>query len=68
MKKWQVENQTKNGDLIKVLLENRGIKPKAEIEKFLNSELSEVTTAAVKIDNQDLKKALARIKKAIKNK
>lgn len=68
MKKWQIENKTKNGDLIKMLLENRGIKTKAEIERFLNPKLSEVTTQAVKISSQGLKKALTRIIKAIKNK
>jgi len=68
MKKWQIENQTKVKDLVKVLLENRGIKTKAEIERFLNPKLAEVTPKAVKINAPQLKKALSRIKKAIKAK
>jgi len=58
MKKWQIENQTKVKDLVKVLLENRGIKTKAEIERFLNPKLAEVTPKAVKINAPQLKKAV----------
>jgi single-stranded-DNA-specific exonuclease len=75
MKKWQVESELriKNQelriqDLIKILLRNRGIKSKEEIDSFLNPKLSKVTPAAVKINAQGLKKALQRIQKAIKNK
>jgi single-stranded-DNA-specific exonuclease len=68
MKKWQVQNKSKVEDLVAILLENRGIKTKQEREVFLNPKLSSVTTKAVKINDQGLKKALARIKKAIKNK
>ena len=74
MKKWQVESELriKNQelriqDLIKILLRNRGIKSKEEIDSFLNPKLSKVTPAAVKINAQGLKKALQRIQKAIKN-
>ena len=75
MKKWQIENKhkisnvkLKGEDLIGILLENRGIIKKTDVEKFLHPQLSEVTTRVVKIDANDLKKALARIKQAIKNK
>src|ERR1035437_5195746 len=75
MKKWQIENKhkisnvkLKDEDLIKILLENRGIKTKQDVEKFLHPKLSEVTAKAVKIDANGLKKALARIKQAIESK
>jgi single-stranded-DNA-specific exonuclease len=75
MKKWQIENKhkisnvkLKDEDLIKILLKNRGIKTKQDVENFLHPKLEEVTTKAVKIDANGLKKALARIKQAIKNK
>jgi len=75
MKKWQIESEfrIKNQelriqDLIKILLKNRGIKTKVEAEKFLYPKLSEVTPQAVKINAVQLKKALQRIQKAIKNK
>jgi single-stranded-DNA-specific exonuclease len=75
MKKWQIENKhkisnvkLKDEDLIKILLENRGIKTKQDVEKFLHPQLSEVTAKAVKIDANGLKKALARIKQAIESK
>jgi single-stranded-DNA-specific exonuclease len=68
MKKWQLENTFKAKDLVSILLENRGIKTKKARESFLHPNLSEVTTQAVGINNLQLKKALARIKIAIKNK
>jgi single-stranded-DNA-specific exonuclease len=68
MKKWQVENTSEVKYLVSILLENRGIKTKQEKEAFLNPKLSSVTTKAVKINDQGLKKALSRIKKAIKDK
>src|ERR1035437_10522952 len=66
MKKWQLESEIKNGDIISALLKNRGITTKKEIEDFLNPQLSKVTTESVKINGSQLKNALARIKKAIK--
>jgi single-stranded-DNA-specific exonuclease len=68
MKKWQVENTSKAKDLVSILLENRGIKTKKAKESFLRPNLAQVSTQAVKINNLQLKKALVRIKKAIKNK
>ncbi|MBI2614040.1 MAG: single-stranded-DNA-specific exonuclease RecJ [Candidatus Levybacteria bacterium] len=70
--KYQISNlksQISNPkDLIKILLANRGIKTKKEIEDFLNPKLVKVTAKSVGIDTQQLKKTVARIKKAIKNK
>jgi single-stranded-DNA-specific exonuclease len=72
MKKWQVENKLKIVDpklqLVKILLENRNIKTKKEIAGFLNPKLSEVTPESVGINGRELKKALSKIKKAIKEK
>jgi single-stranded-DNA-specific exonuclease len=75
MKKWLVETKLKAqssrfkvDDLINVLLQNRGIKTKKEIKNFLDPKLSDVTTQSVKIDEGQLEKAIARIKKAIRNK
>ncbi|OGH03123.1 MAG: single-stranded-DNA-specific exonuclease RecJ [Candidatus Levybacteria bacterium RIFCSPHIGHO2_01_FULL_37_17] len=75
MKKWnllhQVESQNskvKNDDILDILLENRGIKTKKEKENFLTPKFKEVTIASVEIDKKHLKKATARIKKAINNK
>ncbi|MBI4089587.1 MAG: single-stranded-DNA-specific exonuclease RecJ [Candidatus Levybacteria bacterium] len=55
-------------DLIKVLLKNRGIKTKKEKEEFLNPTLENVTVKSVGIDTKNLKKAVDRIRIAIKNK
>src|ERR1035437_7694439 len=75
MKKWETVNnlKIKNGELkidevIKALLENRGIKTKKETEDFLNPKLSEVTIKSVRINALQVKKSIDRIKKAIKNK
>ncbi len=69
MKKWQLENNQKinsEEDLIKVLLENRGIKTKKEIDAFLNPNLSDISKVSVNIDKANLNKSLKRIEKAIK--
>jgi len=72
MKNWEIRNRLKikdSGfkidDLIKILLENRGLKSKKEIDAFLHPDLSEVTPKNVDIDLAQLKKALSRIEKAI---
>lgn len=62
------ENNFKIDDLIKILLENRGVKTKKEVEEFLNSKLEDVTLKSVEIDKKQLTKAIARIELAIKNK
>lgn len=58
--------QTKN--LIKTLLKNRGLKTEKEIDEFLNPKLENVTVENVGIDEKQLKKAVDRIQRAIKNK
>lgn len=75
-KKWQILNksrnnksQIKNEDIIQILLENRGLNIKREIENFLHpSEPYTLTARDTKIDAAALRKALSRIIKAIKNK
>ncbi|MEK7502342.1 MAG: single-stranded-DNA-specific exonuclease RecJ, partial [Patescibacteria group bacterium] len=52
----------------KVLLANRGIKTKKEIEEFLNPRLENVTVESVGIYKKQLKKAIVRIESAIKKK
>lgn len=54
------------GKIIKVLLENRGLTTKKDIEKFLHSNLKEVTIESVRIDKKQVEKAVKRIKTAIK--
>lgn len=73
MKKWQVEGKLKIKDLgfktesiIKLLLENRKIKTKKEIDDFLNPELSEISINNLKLNKSEIDKSIVRIKKAIK--
>lgn len=66
--KFKIKNNYEIKTLIKILLKNRGIKIEREIEEFLNPRLEKVTVKSVGIDSKQLKKAIARIKKAIKNK
>ena len=71
MKNWNILNSTKQAKvdkIIDILLENRGIVTKTEKVKFLNPSLSELTIDSVGIDKKELKKAITRIKKAIKEK
>lgn len=71
MKKWQVENNIKiknSQDLIKIILANRGINKKNDIENFLNPKLSQITISSLKLNSTQLNKALSRIDKAIKEK
>ncbi len=65
LQKGAVKNQK---ELLKILLENRNIKTKKEIDYFLNPKLSDVTAVSVGIDRKQLKLAFYRIKKAIKEK
>jgi single-stranded-DNA-specific exonuclease len=70
--KWQIINQKnifQTEEIIKILLKNRGLKNKKEIEDFLNPKKpQDLTVAQVGISPAQLKKAILRIKKAIKNK
>lgn len=68
MKKWKILSESGMKDIRKTLLENRGIKTKKEAEEFLNPKLSKVTAESVGINKIELKKAINRIKTAIKNK
>jgi len=75
MKKWETlakvkseKSKVKSEDVVRILLENRGITGKKEREDFLNPKLSEVTIKSVKISASQVKKSVVRIKKAIKNK
>ena len=75
MKKWETQNNFQFSifnfqlsRLIQILLENRGIKMKKEIEEFLHPKLENVTVKTVGIDKNQLEKAIKRIKKAITNK
>ena len=79
MKKWKILNKsqisalpagrpnhkTQINKVIKILLENRGIKTGKEIKEFLNPKLSDVTAPSVGIDKKQLKKTVERINKAI---
>ncbi len=55
-------------EIIKVLLNNRGLRNKKEIDNFLNPKLSELTIESVGIDRKEVEKSIKRIKLAIKNK
>jgi len=68
MKKWKILNKGQISEIIKTLLGNRGIKTKKEIEEFLTPKLDRVTIESVGIDKKQTKKAIARIKLAIKDK
>jgi len=57
-----------NEDIIRIILKNRKIRTKKEIEEFLNPQLGKVTAKSVGIDSRQLKKAIGRIGQAIKNK
>ncbi len=73
MKKWKILNKLKVKNeklkvdgLIKILLENRRIKTKKEVDEFLNPKLSNRTINNLEIDPKQLRKAVLRIKDAIK--
>lgn len=74
MKKWVISNSSKINSIvasdaiegvIKILLENRGLKSQKEINEFLNPSLDDLTLQNVKLDEKELNKAKVRIKKAI---
>jgi single-stranded-DNA-specific exonuclease len=75
--KWQIlskkrkkqKGEYKAGEIIKILLANRGLKTKKEIEEFLTPKKPEdLTTKDVGLDSKQLKKTADRIKKAIRKK
>ncbi len=74
-KKWQIlhELRIENGELrneklIDLLLENRGMIKRKDIDEFLRPKLEDVTPKSVGIDEKQLQKALKRIKKAVDEK
>ncbi|MBU2460497.1 single-stranded-DNA-specific exonuclease RecJ [Patescibacteria group bacterium] len=67
-KKWKILSEKKE-DILQALLSNRGLTTKKDIENFLHPENPlEFIAKDVGIDSQVLKKAIARIRKAIKDK
>ena len=75
MKRWKTVNKLKVksekfkvDEVIDILLKNRGLKTKREIDEFLNPKLENIITKHVGIDNKQLQKAIGRMQKAIKNK
>jgi len=74
--RWRILNKIQNSkfkiqneEIIKILLENRGLKTKKEQEEFLHPpKPQDLTTKEVGISSVNLKKAIARIKEAIKTK
>lgn len=75
MKKWDLQNNIKfdtekfdSERLIEVLLENRGLKSKKEVEKFLNPQIEDLDISLLGIYKTDLSKTLKRIKSAIEKK
>ncbi|MEK9176390.1 MAG: single-stranded-DNA-specific exonuclease RecJ [Patescibacteria group bacterium] len=71
MKKIKILSELKKFDeeqLLKLLLENRGINSKKEIKEFLNPKLESLTVKNLGIDKKSLLRSLARIKTAIEKK
>ncbi len=77
MKKWVILNKSKISHLksqksidkiLDILLKNRGIKTKKEVDGFLSPKLETVTIKNVEINPKDLDKTLKRIKIAIEEK
>ena len=72
--KWQVINKDgkKNltsKDIVKILLRNRGIKTAQQEKEFLNpSDPAKITLRKLKISEAQVKKTIARLKQAYKNK
>ena len=75
MKKWEILQNSKFkiqnskfDELIQLLLHNRGIKTKKDVEDFLHPDLGKVTPDNVGIDLKHLKKTLKRLKKVFDKK
>jgi single-stranded-DNA-specific exonuclease len=63
------KSKIQNEEVIRILLENRGLKTRKEQEEFLHPpKPQDLTAKEVGISSVELKKAIARIKKAIKTK
>jgi single-stranded-DNA-specific exonuclease len=70
LKKFQIpKSKIQNEEVIKIVLENRGLKTERQQEEFLHPPRpQDLTTKEVGISSVELKKAIFRIKKAIKGK
>ncbi len=69
MKKWEILGKLENDDVIPVLLHNRGLKTKKDIENFLHPPNPySLKPSDVEINKSSLTLAANRIKRAIKNK
>lgn len=67
--KWKILKKRKVGEIIKILLENRGLKTKKQQQEFLNpKDPYKLTTKEVGVSPVQITKAVKRIKKAIKKK
>jgi len=70
--KWKILNKQPIKDkdqLLKILLKNRGLKTKKEIDEFLNpKKIKDLTAKDLGLSTVEIKKAIKRIKTAIKNK
>ncbi len=74
MKKWEIKHNVKwqktddqYTGLINILLENRGIKTKEDIEEFLHPNINKVTSEYVGLDHIELNKTLQRLQSAFDN-
>lgn len=73
MKNWKTINGTSHvsrrnmEEIIKILLENRGIKTRKQINEFLSPSLDSVTVHSAEIDSLEISKTVKRIKEAVKN-
>ena len=59
------DGQANPKSIIRIILNNRGLKTKKEIDEFLKPDLKKITVASVGIDKKHLKKTIKRIKRAI---
>lgn len=74
MNKWKILDESRNSsnnsgddEIISIILKNRGLKTKEQIEEFLHPELSRINRKILGISNSGLLKALKRIETALKN-
>jgi len=64
----QIDYSIKSSKLVEILLKNRGLTTKKEIDLFLHSKLSDINTKSLEIKSKELDKAVERIKKAMAQK
>jgi len=70
MKKWKLlyNHKPQIDAIVKIILSNRGLKTKKEIDEFLKPDLKKITAVSVGIDKKHLEKTIKRINKAIAKK